>query len=120
MAYVVSASGARSGTTAGSEDPRAPPNPPSPRTKIEDRVVQRSCPSSDVTVASCQMTAAFPLSQTSVSVVVCAAVPDVGIGACTAIDWDPCTTWARLIRTPGISTDGACVSWNVGATTPNE
>ena len=77
-------------------------------------------PSSAVTVASCQITAALPLSQMSVSVVDWVAEPDAGIGAWTVMACEPCTTWPRLICTPGISTEGASVSWKVGATTPND
>ena len=66
------------------------------------------------------MTAALPLSQTSVSVVVSVAVPDVGRGAWTVIACEPCTTWARLMSHPGRSSGGGSVLWNVGATTPND
>ena len=82
----------RSGRSTGSAAPRSPPQPPSPRTKIEDRVVHSSSPDSEVATPSCQITAALPLSQTSVSVVRTVAEPDVGIGACTVIACEPCTT----------------------------
>ena len=120
IAYAVSASGARSGSSTGSAVPRSPPQPPSPRTKIEDRVVHSSSPASEVATPSCQITAALPLSQTSVSVVRTVAEPDVGSGAWTVIACEPCTTWDRLMSQPGRSSGGGSVVWNVGTTTPND
>ena len=69
---------------------------------------------------SCQITAALPLSQTSVIRVVTVASPEVGSGPATSIDCEPCTTWARLMSQPGRSSGGGSVMWNVGATTPND
>ena len=69
---------------------------------------------------SCQITAALPLSQMSVSVVETVAVPEVGSGPETEIDCEPCTTWARLMSQPGRSSGGGSVSWKVGTTTPND
>ena len=48
------------------------------------------------------------------------AEPEVGSGAVTSIDCEPCTTWARLMSQPGRSSGGGSVSWNVGATMPND
>ncbi len=69
-----------------------------------------------VAVPSCQITAALPLSQTSVTRVRSVAVPEVGRGAFTEIDCDPCTTCARSMSQPGRSSGGGSVSWKVGAT----
>ena len=66
------------------------------------------------------MTAALPLSQMSVIRVFTVAVPEVGSGPVTEIDWLPCTTWLRLMSHPGRSSGGGSVSWNVGATMPND
>jgi hypothetical protein len=66
------------------------------------------------------MTAALPLSHTSVSVVRIVAEPEVGSGAETEIDCEPCTTWARLMSQPGRSSGGGSVMWKVGATTPKD
>ena len=107
MSYVVSVSGARSGSSTGSEAPRSPPQPPSPRTKIDDRVVHSAAPESDLATPSCQITAALPLSHTSVSVVRTVAEPAVGRGACNVIVCEPCTTWDRSMSQPGRSSDGA-------------
>src|SRR4029079_11285838 len=120
MSYVVSVSGARSGSSTGSDVPRSPPQPPSPRTKIDERVVHSSSPASDVATPSCQLTAALPLSQTSVSVVRTVAEPEVGSGALTVMACEPCTTWDRLMSQPGRSSGGGSVLWNVGTTTPND
>lgn len=117
--YVVSLSGLRSGTSTAVESPRLPPQPPSPRTKIEDRTVHSSS-SPERATPSCQITDAFPLSQMSVIRVERTAAPEVGRGALTLIDWLPCTTCARLMSHPGRSSGGGSVSWNVGATIPNE
>ena len=45
---------------------------------------------------------------------------DTGKGRVTLISWEPCTTWARLMSQPGRSSGGGLVSWNVGATIPND
>ena len=83
-------------------------------------MVHSSSPDSEVATPSCQITAALPLSQTSVSVVRTVAEPNVGIGACTVIACEPCTTWDRLMSQPGRSSGGGSVWWNVGTTTPND
>jgi hypothetical protein len=73
----------------------------------------------DEATPSCQITAAFPLSHTSVSVVRTVAEPEVGSGPCAVIACEPCTTWERLMSQPGRSSGGGSVMWNVGTTTPN-
>src|SRR4051794_19443088 len=89
--YVVSASGLRSGISTAVDSPRSPPQPPSPRTKIEERTVQSTSPPVVEPVEtlratpSCQITAALPLSQTSLIRVERIADPDVGSGAVTEI-----------------------------------
>src|SRR3954471_9889405 len=120
MSYAVSASGARSGSVTGSDVPRSPPQPPSPRTKMDERVVHSSSPESEVATPSCQITAALPLSHTSVSVVRTVAEPEVGSGAWTVMACEPCTTWDRLMSQPGRSSGGGSVMWKVGTTTPND
>src|SRR3954453_12222253 len=120
MSYVVSTSGARSGSSTGCDVPRSPPQPPSPRTKIDERVVHSSSPDSATATPSCQITAALPLSHTSVSVVRTVAEEEVGNGPCTAIPCEPCTTCERLMSQPGRSSGGGSVMWDVGSTTPND
>lgn len=116
-AYVASQSGARSGGATVVDAPRSPPKPPSPRTKIEDRTRHSSVPSSERATPSCQITAAVPLSHTSLIRVLSLEAPDVGTGPVTSTSWAPCTTWARSMSQPGRSSDGASVSCRVGATT---
>src|SRR5271156_166287 len=71
IGIATSRSGARSG--AASEDPsraegpREPPNPPSPRAKIDRFCVHSRVPSGELTCVSLQITPALPLSQISVN-----------------------------------------------------
>ena len=111
--------GERAGTSTLPEGPREPPNPPSPRAKMLDRVVYRAVPSGVTAVDSCTITAAFSLSHTSAIRVRSTASPSAGIGACVVISCVPCSTRARSMSTPGNDTAGGAVSWNRGATTPN-
>jgi hypothetical protein len=66
------------------------------------------------------MTAALPLSHTSLMRVRTTPLPEGGTGRCTSISWLPCTTWLSAMSTPGIATEGGSVSWRVGTTTPND
>lgn len=119
-------SGLRSGISTAVDSPRLPPQPPSPRTKIEERTVQSTSPGSVAepvearATPSCQITEALPLSQMSLIRVESTAEPEVGRGAFTEMAWLPCTTWARLMSHPGRSSGGGSVSWKVGATMPND
>src|SRR6202171_1012115 len=70
-----SKSGARSGGSDDVDGPRSPPKPPSPRAKIDRFCVHSGVPAGAVTVVSDQMTAALPLSQMSVNLVIARPVP---------------------------------------------
>ena len=85
-----------------------------------DRVVKSGSPSSSTAEPSWTITAALPLSHTSLIRVPTVPLPDVGSGRCSTISWLPWTTWARSMSQPGRSSDGGSVSWKVGATTPND
>ena len=121
-AYDVSQSGARSGSSTVADGPRSPPQPPSPRTKIDDRTVQSASPSADERLALLPDHRGLAL------------VPDVGDPGAqrrrarrsgadrrTVISWLPCTTWRQVdVDSPGRSSGGGSVSWKVGATMPND
>ena len=64
------------GARPASDEPRSPPQPPSPLTKIDERVVHSRSPDGEVATPSCQITAALPLSQISLIRVVTVAEPD--------------------------------------------
>jgi hypothetical protein len=72
-----------------------------------------------VTVVSDQITAALPLSQTSVKRVTARPVPDGGMGPGTVTVSLACSTFDSSTSMPGNFTVGASVSWNVCATHPN-
>ena len=71
----------RSGGATDVDGPRSPPNPPSPRAKIDRFVLHNGLPSRSVTDVSLTITAALPLSQTSVNRVTDRAEPLAGGGA---------------------------------------
>src|SRR6188508_2185843 len=100
-----SKSGARSGGSDDIDGPRSPPNPPSPRAKIDRLWVHSGVPSGVVTVVSDQITAALPLSQMSVNLVTARPVPDGGIGAGTLTASDACNTQDSSMSMPGNFTD---------------
>ena len=109
-------SGVRSGGVADDEGPRSPPNPPSPRAKIDRRVLHSGLPSISVTVVSLTKTAAVPLSQMSVNRVVARAVPLAGNGPATLTASLPCSTLLSSMSTPGKFTFGGSVRWKLAAT----
>src|SRR6478609_8969303 len=113
-----SKSGARSGGSDDVDGPRSPPNPPSPRAKIDRFCVHSGVPSGVVTVVSDQITAALPLSQMSVNVVTARADPDGGIGAGTDTASLACSTLPSSMSMPGNFTVGGFVSWKLAATLP--
>ncbi len=85
-----------------------------------DRVVNSDVPSWVIASASCTITAALPLSHTSLMRVRRVADADVGRGAGTTTSWLPWSTWVRSMSQPGSSSEGGSVSWKCGATMPNE
>lgn len=115
----ISKSGARSGADADVDGPRSPPKPPSPRAKIERFTVHSRLPTESVTVVSFTMTAALPLSQTSVMRVTERAEPLGGSGAATRTASLACRTRLNSMSIPGKLTLGASVMWNVDATLLN-
>ena len=116
----MSRSAGRSGRATLVDTPRSPPKPPSPRAKIDDRTVQSFSPASETAWPSCQITADLPLSQIPVTRVERVADPDDGSGPATEISCAPCTTLARSSSQPVRSSAGGSVSWNDGATIPND
>src|SRR6478735_236333 len=114
-----SKSGARSGGSDDVDGPRSPPNPPSPRAKMDLFCVHNGAPSGVVTVVSDQITAALPLSQMSVNFVTARPVPDGGIGAGADTASLACSTLLSSMSMPGNFTVGGLVSWNLAATLPN-
>src|SRR5215475_8547577 len=104
-----SKSGARAGGSEDVDGPRSPPNPPSPRAKIDRFWVHSSVPSGAVTLVSDQMTAALPLSQISVNLVTARPVPDGGMGAGAEIASLACSTLDSSMSMPGNFTDGGLV-----------
>ncbi|SLH81555.1 Uncharacterised protein [Mycobacteroides abscessus subsp. abscessus] len=116
MGIATSASGSRSGSSVLVLGPRSPPNPPSPLAKIDERVVHSGAPSEPVMVCSCTITAAEPLSHSSLIRPVLVALPAAGIGRCTCTSWWACTTLARSMSMPGKLTFGGSVSCRVCAT----
>src|SRR5262249_27526877 len=101
-----SKSGARSGGSDDVEGPRSPPKPPSPRAKIDRFCVHSGAPSGVVTVVSDQITAALPLSQMSVNLVIALPVPDGGIGAGADTASLACRTLLNSMSMPGNLTVG--------------
>src|ERR1700754_1804270 len=104
-----SKSGARSSGSDEVDGPRSPPNPPSPRAKIDRFCVHTRVPSGAVTVVSDQMTAALPLSQMSVNLVTAMPVPDGGIGVGTETASLACSTLLSSMSIPGNFTVGGSV-----------
>src|SRR5690625_2564429 len=115
----ISKSGARSGSSEEDEGPRSPPNPPSPRAKIDRCCVHSGVPSVLVTLVSSTTTAALPLSQTSTIRLTAFALPDGGNGPGTITFSEACKILARSISTPGQLTFGGSTSLNDAATQPN-
>src|SRR3954464_7574325 len=105
-----SKSGAPCGGSDDVDRPRSPPNPPSPRAKIDRLCVQRGAPSGVVTVVSDQITAALPLSQMSVNSVTARPAPDGGIGAGADTASLACSTRLSSMSIPGNLTVGGAVS----------
>ena len=88
------------------DGPRSPPNPPSPRAKIDRFCVHSNVPSGAVTVVSLQITAALPLSQMSVNRVTALAEPEGGSGAGTSTRSLACSTLPSSMSMPGNCTVG--------------
>jgi hypothetical protein len=84
--------GARSGGETDVDGPRSPPNPPSPRAKIDRFVFHNGLPSGSVTDVSLTLTAALPLSHTSVNRVTDRADPLAGSGPGTVTASLACST----------------------------